>query len=168
MIFHLLAFYLLFWFDKVGLISNGSLMSEFYGSEFILMNILHSFVKLKIQFKSLVHLVIGLDCIHSDGGWSRRRRAERAEQYCFIIVSSILFFDIWSFIIVTAVISGKPTFSVLFWFTKMWRGSTFLCLTDTPNHQLWWLKVLCYTFLGPTELLILIPCSLQMLITGKK
>ena len=48
-------------FDNGQTILNGSLMSEFCGSECILMNLFNSVVQLKIQFMLMVCLVIGLD-----------------------------------------------------------------------------------------------------------
>jgi hypothetical protein len=44
-------------FDKVWMILNGSLTSEFCGSEFVLINILKSFVELKIK-----DLIFGASC----------------------------------------------------------------------------------------------------------
>ncbi len=78
------------------------------------------------------------------------------KQFCFTVVSSVLLFNIWPCVTVTAVISRKPMFSVLFRFTKMMEWICFLWWNLMPNDQFWWLKVLCYPFLGLTELLVLI------------
>jgi hypothetical protein len=49
-------------FDKVWMILKLSLTFYFCGLEFVLMNVLNSFVKLKVQHLILVPHIIGFDC----------------------------------------------------------------------------------------------------------
>ena len=55
-------------FDMVWTILNASLTSEFCGLEVILINVLKSFVKLKIQCLNLARHVICVDGMHSHVG----------------------------------------------------------------------------------------------------
>ena len=52
-------------FDKIWMILNRSLTAEFFGLKFVLINVLNSFAKLKVQCLILVSHVIGFDHMHS-------------------------------------------------------------------------------------------------------